>query len=113
MRYYIDDISAADDAAARRAAKKVGLRAVRSRWRRHSVDNMGGYQLLDAYSNTVIDGVRLNLTADALRAASQRNVLASPPMRSRRADHHRQHWLGSRITAAPWPLGRLQSRQRD
>jgi hypothetical protein len=35
---FIDDISAADDSAARRAAKKVGLRIVRSRWRRYSID---------------------------------------------------------------------------
>jgi hypothetical protein len=70
---YIDSVSAAEDSAARRAAKKVGLRAVRSRWRRYSWDNFGGYQLLDAYSNTVVDGVRFNLSPDeVIRRCAQR-----------------------------------------
>jgi diphthamide synthase (EF-2-diphthine--ammonia ligase) len=45
----------------RRLAKKHGLRFYKSTWRRDSLDNMGGYQLIDAMSNTVIDGDRFDM----------------------------------------------------
>jgi hypothetical protein len=48
---------------ARRTAKRVGLRATKSRWRRDTIDNYGGFQLVDPDRNAVIDGVRFELTA--------------------------------------------------
>jgi hypothetical protein len=35
------------DSAARRAANRVGLVARKSRWRRDSIDNYGGFMLVD------------------------------------------------------------------
>jgi len=54
----------ASDSQARRAAKRIGLRAHKSRWRRDSVDNYGHYMLIDPWLNVVIAGERFNLTAD-------------------------------------------------
>lgn len=48
----------------RRLAKKHGFRFFKSTWRKDSPDNLGGYQLLDISSNTVIDGDRFNMTAE-------------------------------------------------
>ena len=50
------------DARARRAARRAGLIARRSRWRRDTVDNYGGFQLLDDYGNHIVAGDRFNLT---------------------------------------------------
>jgi hypothetical protein len=56
---------AGDDAAlearARRAAKRVGLRAIKSRWRRGSADNHGKFMLVDPGTNTVTSGARFEL----------------------------------------------------
>jgi hypothetical protein len=41
------------DAQARRAAKRAGYIAKRSRWRRDSIDNHGGFMLIDAHTNDV------------------------------------------------------------
>ena len=62
MPIRLSEMSAADEAAARRAARRVGLRAVKSRRRRGTSDNRGGFQLL--YDNVIVAGVRLELTAD-------------------------------------------------
>jgi hypothetical protein len=45
----------------RRLAKKHCLRFFKSTWRRDSPDNLGGYQLVDTTSNTVIDGDRFDM----------------------------------------------------
>jgi hypothetical protein len=52
------------DSAARRAAKRVGLVARKSRWRRDSIDNDGGFMIVDPYTNFVVCGSRFDLTAD-------------------------------------------------
>ena len=52
------------ESKARRAAKRVGLRATKSRWRKDSIDNYGGFQLVDVYTNTVVDGSRYDLSPD-------------------------------------------------
>lgn len=65
---YIEDINSADDSAARRAAKRAGLRAKRSRWRRFSFDNFGGYQLVDTWNNFVVAGARFDMTAEEVIA---------------------------------------------
>jgi hypothetical protein len=67
------------DSQARRAAHRIGLLARKSRWRRDTVDNHGGYMLLEPYQNRVVAGLRFNLTAadvvercneEAVRSAS-------------------------------------------
>jgi hypothetical protein len=50
------------ESRARRAAKKVSLLLQKTRWKKESVDNRGGFQLVDPYYNTVVDGVRFDLT---------------------------------------------------
>jgi hypothetical protein len=50
------------DAAARRAAKRVGLIAKKSRWRRGSVDNYGEFMLIEPVRNYVVAGSRFNMT---------------------------------------------------
>jgi hypothetical protein len=51
------------DARARYAAKRVGLKAVRSR-RDCSLDNFGEFMLIDAANNWVVAGSRFELTAE-------------------------------------------------
>jgi hypothetical protein len=52
------------DHRARRAAKRIGLVARKSRWRRDSIDNYGGFMLIDPYRNFAVCGQRYDLTAD-------------------------------------------------
>jgi hypothetical protein len=49
------------DARARREARRVGLIARRSRWRRDSIDNFGDFMLIDLYGNYVVAGSRFGL----------------------------------------------------
>jgi hypothetical protein len=51
----------AHESRARRAAARVGLKAIKSRWRRDSIDNYGEFMLIDPYTNTVISGSRFDL----------------------------------------------------
>jgi hypothetical protein len=53
----------ASDKQARRAAKRIGLLARKSRWRRNTVDNRRGFMLIEPYHNRVVAGRRFNLTA--------------------------------------------------
>jgi hypothetical protein len=48
---------------ARRAAKRIGLIAKKSRWRAGSIDNRGGFMLIEPYSNGVVSGSRFDLSA--------------------------------------------------
>jgi len=64
-------LASADDLAtkaleqrARRAAKKAGLRASKTRWRANSFDNLGGFQIIDPYYNTVVTGLRFDMSAE-------------------------------------------------
>jgi hypothetical protein len=52
------------EAQARRAAKRVGLQARKSRWRANSIDNRGEFQVIDPMRNTIIAGEKYNFTAD-------------------------------------------------
>jgi hypothetical protein len=54
------------DQRARRAAKRAGLVARKTRWRVGTVDNWGGYQLIDAHRNLVVDGPRFDLSAEEI-----------------------------------------------
>ena len=51
---------------ARRSARKFGLVAYKSRRRRDTVDNLGGFMLVDAYRNSVVAGSRFDLSAEAV-----------------------------------------------
>ena len=59
----MDDARNQEDRA-RRAAKRIGLKARRSRWRAGSIDNLGDFQIIDPQQNWVIAGERFDLTAD-------------------------------------------------
>ena len=49
---------------ARRAAKRVGLMARKSRWRKGSVDNFGEFMIIEPRGNYVLAGARFDYTAD-------------------------------------------------
>jgi len=51
------------DSAARRAAKRVGLVARKSRWRKYSLDNQGDFMVVDPATNFCVAGSRYDLTA--------------------------------------------------
>jgi hypothetical protein len=55
---------AALESRARRAAKRIGLKARRSRWRRDSIDNLGGFMLVDPDRNMIVAGSRYDLTPE-------------------------------------------------
>jgi hypothetical protein len=42
------------EARARRAAKRAGLMAYKSRWRAGTIDNRGGYMLIDLQTNFAV-----------------------------------------------------------
>jgi hypothetical protein len=50
---------------ARRAAKRVGLQALKGgRWRAPTVDNQGGFMIVDPMRNWIVAGEKFNCTAD-------------------------------------------------
>ena len=49
---------------ARGAAKRVGLQARKSRWRANSIDNRGGFQIIDPMRNWIVAAEKFNFTAD-------------------------------------------------
>ena len=55
---------AVSDSKARRAARRVGLVAKKSRWRKGTIDNRAGFMLLDPRANSVVAGLRFDLTAE-------------------------------------------------
>ena len=48
---------------ARRSARRVGLVARKSRWRADTIDNYGGFMLVDPMNNWVVSGSRFELSA--------------------------------------------------
>lgn len=46
---------------ARRSARRSGLEARKSRWRAGSIDNLGGFMLVDPMRNWVVAGSRFDL----------------------------------------------------
>jgi hypothetical protein len=52
------------DHRARRAARRVGLEARKSRWRAGTVDNQGGFMLRDPSSNIPLGGFQYDMTAE-------------------------------------------------
>ena len=55
--------SKALEARARRAAARAGYVACKSRWRRDSLDNLGGFMLIDPSTNAPVRGFRYDLDA--------------------------------------------------
>jgi len=53
----------------RRWAKRLGVRIQKSRAKLFSVDDHGGYRLIDVGSNGVIDGSRVEMDIDGVEAA--------------------------------------------
>jgi hypothetical protein len=49
---------------ARRAARRKGLVARKSRWRVYSPDNLGGFMLVDPRTNFPVDGFKFDLSAE-------------------------------------------------
>lgn len=59
------------EAAARRAARRIGLWARKSRCRSDSIDNLGGFMLVNPDSNFVVAGERFDLSpADVIAYCS-------------------------------------------
>ena len=56
--------SVTSDSKARRAARRVGLVARKSRWRKGTIDNHGQFMLIRPTTNAVVAGVRFDLTAE-------------------------------------------------
>ncbi|MGH8160946.1 MAG: hypothetical protein ACRESR_02115 [Gammaproteobacteria bacterium] len=52
------------DSGARRIARRVGLVARKSRWRKYSCDNFGDFMLVDPEYNACIAGDRFDMTAE-------------------------------------------------
>ena len=52
------------ESQARRAAKRIGLKARKSRWRANSIDNLGGFQMIDPMRNWIVAAERFNFSAD-------------------------------------------------
>ncbi len=63
---HTDSSKLALEARARRAAKKVGLLARKSRWRVGTVDNLGGFMLLNPYTNAIVGGSHFDLSAEVV-----------------------------------------------
>jgi hypothetical protein len=51
------------DSRARRAARRCGLHATKSRWRRNSIDNFGGFALVDE-RNCIVAGAHFDMSAE-------------------------------------------------
>jgi len=51
------------ESRARREAKRVDLVATKSRFRKHTTDNHGGFQLVDPCRHAVVIGSKYNLSA--------------------------------------------------
>ncbi len=49
---------------ARRAVRREGLIARKSRWRAGSIDNLGGFQIIDPITNFLVGGSRFELSAE-------------------------------------------------
>jgi len=55
-------MSIAIEQKARRAAKRAGFYATKSRWRVGTIDNHGGFMLIEPHSNFAVGGLRFDMT---------------------------------------------------
>ena len=63
---------------ARRAAKRVGLQAWKSRWRKNTIDNRGGFQIRDPMRNLIVAAEKFNYTGDDVAARNMRSAEILP-----------------------------------
>lgn len=56
------------NAKVRRAAKRAGLRAQKSRYRTGTTDNRGKFMLIDPYRNRILCGEQFDLEPEAVIA---------------------------------------------
>ena len=75
MNAYNSEWSALD-ARARRAAKRAGLVAKKSRWRQGTIDNHGGFMLIEPYRNIVLAGARFDCSAEEVVGYCQDHAAA-------------------------------------
>ena len=61
-------LNPSDDAHLRRLARRNGYMVRKSRWRLGSIDNFGGYMLVDPDTNGAVAGTRFDLTGDDVAA---------------------------------------------
>jgi len=61
------------EARARRAARRAGYVARKTRWRAGSVDNHGGFQIIDPYTSYIMWGERFDLSPEEVIALFQRS----------------------------------------
>jgi hypothetical protein len=54
----------ASEQRARRAARRQGYQALKSRWRRDSIDNHGGFMIVDPYTNIPVAGWRYDMSSE-------------------------------------------------
>ncbi len=54
------------EARARRAAKRVGWLARKSRLRAGSIENHGGFTIIDPFHNNILYGEKFDLSAEAV-----------------------------------------------
>lgn len=59
---------AALEARARRAARRAGLVARKTRWRAGSIDNYGDFMLVDPLTNVVVAGSRFDMSPEEVLA---------------------------------------------
>jgi hypothetical protein len=52
------------DTRARRAAERVGWLARKSRWRAGTIDNYGGFAIIDPFHNNIVYGWQFDCTAE-------------------------------------------------
>jgi hypothetical protein len=72
----LDITESAVEQRARRAARRIRLLARKSRWRRGTIDNRGGFTLIDPYRNSIVTGQRFDLTAEEVIALCLEKRLA-------------------------------------
>lgn len=56
----------------RRRARKLGLRIIKSRTKNTHLNDRGGYQVIDTWSNTVVDGPDYDCSPSEVLAAVER-----------------------------------------
>lgn len=64
----ISTSDAAREARVRRALMRQGYRLHRSRWRLGSIDNFGGFQIIELNRNYIAAGEKFNLSLDDVEA---------------------------------------------
>ena len=61
------------EARARRAALRVGLKAEKSRWRLNSIDNYGGFRIIDPYRNQIVTSEKFQMSPEEVIAYCEVN----------------------------------------